>query len=108
MKLPNLDTAYVPPAKIKDYLLSEENSGGKALFFTGFGFSVAQWDKLAEAIYNHAVIHEIAQSILDEHGTKYIIEGALSTPDGRHPRIRAVWLIENGAEAARFITAYPI
>ncbi len=108
MKLPNLDRAFVPPAKIKDYLLSEVNSGGKAEFFTLFGFSVAEWELLAEAIYEHANTHEVKRIASDEHGTKYVIEGELNALNGRRPSIRAVWLLEKGEEFACSITAYPI
>jgi hypothetical protein len=108
VKLPNLDQAYVPPDKITKYLLSEENSGGKAEFFIRFGFSMAKWEVLAHALYDHAVAHEVNWILDDEHGTKYVIEGELIAPDERRPFIRTIWLIEKGQSAARFITAYPI
>jgi hypothetical protein len=108
VKLPNLDEALIAPIKITNYLLSEENSGGKAAFFTHFGFSMAQWELLAEALYNHAATHEVTKVISVEHGTKYIIDGILVTPDNRRPVVRVVWLFEKGTNAPRFITAYPI
>jgi hypothetical protein len=41
-------------------------------------------------------------------GTRYVIEGIISTPDGRVPLIRAVWFIETGEQIARFVAAYPL
>jgi hypothetical protein len=41
-------------------------------------------------------------------GTRYVIEGIISTPDGRAPFIRAVWFIETGEQIPRFVTAYPL
>jgi len=41
MKLPNIEHAYVPRAKLNDYLLSESHACGraKAIFFRKFGFN---------------------------------------------------------------------
>lgn len=108
MKLPHHEQAVVPESKITSYLLSEEKSGGKAGFFTQFGFSVAQWEVMREALLVHAAAHDITQTVENPHGTKYIIEGELQTPDGRNPVVRAVWIIETGQEAARLVTAYPL
>ena len=32
----------------------------------------------------------------------------MMTPSGRRPRVRAIWLVETGKLAPRFITAYPL
>ncbi len=108
MKLPNLDKAHVPPEKITGYLLSEENSGGKSAFFAAFGFSLNQPETLRQAMLAHANAHEVATVSATEHGIKYIIEGELSTPDGRTPAVRAVWIVDTGRTAPRLVTAYPL
>jgi hypothetical protein len=41
-------------------------------------------------------------------GRNFVIEGALSAPDGRTPKVRAVWFIANGEETATLATAYPL
>jgi hypothetical protein len=63
MKLPNLEQVYVPPDKITGYLLDmeHENGRGKALFFSHFGFSVAQWEALAQAFIRHAHEYEVVK-----------------------------------------------
>lgn len=108
MKLPNSESVQIDKAKIIEYLLSSTNEEGKAGFFTRFGFSVAEWDVLAIALRQHATNHEVTQVIQNIHGTKYVIEGTLTTPTGRNPYVRSVWLIEMGKQAARLITAYPV
>lgn len=108
MKLPHLENAYVPEAKITAYLLSEENSGGKAAFYISFGFTINDWQRLSEALIQHANAHEIKRSSETRHGVKYIIEGNMQTPDGRSPQIRAVWIIDTGKDAPRLVTAYPL
>jgi hypothetical protein len=32
----------------------------------------------------------------------------MTTPSGRRPRVRTIWLVETGELAPRFITAYPL
>ena len=107
MKLPHLDKAFVETQKITAYLLSEENSGGKAAFSMAFGFSLAQPELLAEALLAHAATNEVARYSETSHGVKYIIDGTMPTPDGRPCRMRAVWIVDTGVEAPRLVTAYP-
>jgi hypothetical protein len=110
MKLPNYSQAIIAENKITDYLLSESHPEGKdkAVFFSQFGFSVVLWEQLADALRQHAAEHEVASILATAHGTKYVVEGELSTPSGRKPKIRTVWLIEKQDEIARLITAYPL
>ena len=110
MRLPNIDQATVLETKITEYLLSETHPDGreKAAFFTRYGFSVAEWEAMVRALLQHAADHEVVRATTTPHGTKYIIEGELSTPDGRNPEVRTVWIIEEGDTAAHLITAYPV
>ncbi|MBU2611933.1 MAG: hypothetical protein KJ606_13460 [Chloroflexi bacterium] len=41
-------------------------------------------------------------------GTKFIVNGELETPKGVMIRIRTIWIIEEGQDNPRFITAYPV
>ena len=111
MKLPHFENAYVPQAKVTDYLLNLDHKGGgkdKAIFFMRFGFTSVQWQKLANALLAHAKAHEVA-SVVEKSGvTNYTIEGVLETPDGRNPYVRTVWTVEIGSDAPRFVTAYPL
>lgn len=108
MKLPNLEFALVEERKVAAYLLSEENSGGKSAFFATFGFTVAQWEALRDALLEHAAAHEVARASKTTHGAKYIIEGEMQTPVGRSPQVRSVWIIDAGEDAPRLVTAYPL
>jgi hypothetical protein len=110
MKLPNLDEAHVPKAKITDYLLNTQHPSGrsKANFFIQFGFSVAQWKQLADALLTHARNHPVAKTEETLFGTRYVIEGDLVTPDQRMPQARVVWFIEKDGTQPRLVTAYPL
>ncbi|MFQ3645992.1 MAG: DUF6883 domain-containing protein [Aggregatilineales bacterium] len=111
MFLPNAQAAVVPMRKITDYLLSLENLNGraKARFFLAFGFDKQNWQKLAEALKQHAVDNEVT-SIVDRgaFGVNYVVEGRLRTPDGRDPDVRVIWTIDNGDDTPRLVSAYPM
>lgn len=110
MKIPNLDKAEIRRAKISDYLLSliHPDGGGKAGFFTQFGFSSGEWEELVQALLRHATEHEIVKTEDSPYGLRYVVDGELQTPDGRTPNIRAVWFVESGEDSPRFVTAYPL
>ncbi len=109
MKLPSVQLVRVPERKIVDYLLSPTHWEGhsKAVFFTRLGFSRDEWKTLADALVRHAVENEVTQSEETPFGTRYVIEGIISTPSGRSISLRSVWFVEAEGTAPRFVTAYP-
>ncbi|MAS35902.1 MAG: hypothetical protein CL610_17980 [Anaerolineaceae bacterium] len=110
MKLPNCVEAHIPESKITNYLLNAEHPKGrsKAKYFTQFGFSVAQWKQLADALFDHAQNHEVNKTEHTPFGIRYVIEGELSAPDNRRPQVRVVWFIEKAGMQPRLVTAYPL
>jgi hypothetical protein len=109
-KLPNIDSALIPQRKIVNYLLSatHDSGRGKASFFRRFGFTTEAWVDLAHALRQHAREHEIVKIEASPFGTRYVIEGAFSTPSGRAPHVRVVWFIDTAETTPRFVTAYPL
>jgi len=109
MMLPEVASAIVSEQKIVAYLLSfsHPDGRGKALFFSRFGFHADQWQVFAEALKQHAATHEVAARVVTPFGTRYVIEGALVTPDGRNPSVRTIWFIATRDTAPRLVTAYP-
>jgi len=110
MKLPNRSRAVVSRAKVTEYLLSETHPEGKekAAFFVGFGFSRDEWKGLADALRRHAAQHDAIKMVESPYGRRFVVEGALLSPDGRTPMIRSVWFIEYGDDVPRLVTAYPL
>lgn len=100
----------MPPEKIIDYLLDVEHESGqgKALFFIHFGFSVAKWEVLAQALVSHANQNDVVKQEMTQFGTRYVIEGTLETPSQRKPQVRVVWFIPKDARIPRLATAYPL
>ena len=110
VKLPNTDRAIVAQSKVIGYLLSADHPDGrsKAMFFTDFGFRVQQWGAFAEALLDHGSAGEVTSVARSDYGTRYSVDGAIKTPDGRNPRIRTVWITDPDHAAPRLITAHPL
>ena len=110
MKLPNRNDAIVSEEKITGYLLSNTQHQGrhKAAFFRRFGFAVDDWRVLAEALRAHVMEHEVARTSDSPHGIRYTVEGELTTPQGRRPLVRTVWVVDHGTEVPRLVSAYPL
>ena len=110
MKLPNAANAVVEREKIADYLLNPAHRYGasNARFFAHFGFRMAAWEQLAQALREHGRTHEVTKTRETGFGPRYEVEGTLNCPNGRRPRVRSVWQLDEGAVAPRLLTAYPL
>jgi hypothetical protein len=110
MRLPNAERAVVEQAKIVEYLLHPTHRYGasKARFFQEFGFRRDAWDVLALALREHAQKNEVTKMRETGFGPRYEVEGELTAPDGRCPRVCTVWQIDEGEMTPRLITAYPL
>jgi hypothetical protein len=110
MKLPNNQSATVPERKVTHYLLNPAHptGGSKASFFLRFGFTVIEWQRLADALVAHARENEVVESEETPHGTRHVVDGPLTAPDGARLNIRSAWYINPGGGAPRFVTAHPL
>lgn len=109
MKLPHRENAYVPTAKLSDYLLSETHPVGrlKSRFFRAIGFNDANIALLEGQFLSLANYEEVKEVVESPFGRKFIIEGYLESPLGQPVLVRTVWLLEPQDRRPRFITAYP-
>jgi hypothetical protein len=101
--------AFVLWEKLRDYLLSATHPVGrnKARFFEAMGFSTANMDVLEAALLAHFRSYP-ASAQRTAFGKRLLIHGRMETPKGRQPFVTRVWMeIEDGANAYRFITAFP-
>jgi len=110
MKLPNNLSANVPERKITHYLLNPAHpvGGSKASFFLRAGFTVGEWQRLAEALVRHARDNDVVDSEQTPHGTRHVVDGPLTAPDGTRLNVRSAWYINPGGGALRFVTAHPL
>jgi hypothetical protein len=110
MRLPLVDRAEISEVKIVKYLVSTTHRAGKskASFFMQFGFDSSRWQELAGALRQHAKDNDITTKEKTIFGTRYVIEGLLTAPDGRRLNVRTAWFIDDDGEVPRFITAHPL
>jgi len=109
MKLPPAEAALVERAKIVDYLLNpaHPDNGGKAVFFLSLGFTAADWEILANAFRKMAAEFPVAKSLESRHGRKYVLDGQMESPGGKRAGLRTIWIVDQGREIPRLVTAYP-
>jgi len=110
MKLPNSELAEVSERKITHYLLNSAHpaGGSKAAFFLHFGFRLDRWERLSVALLEHARENDVAASADSQYGTRFVVEGLLTAPEGTRLNVRSVWFMESGNKTPRFVTAYPL
>jgi hypothetical protein len=110
VKLPNGHLATVPKPKITQYLLNPGHpaGGSKAAFFLRHGFTVGDWQRLAATLLQHAQDNEVVETEQTRYGTRYVLDGPLTAPDGTVLNVRTAWYIDLGGAVPRFITAHPL
>jgi hypothetical protein len=108
VNLPNPDRAIIPRDKIESYLLSSVHSVGrhKAAFFISLGYTQANWQTLEHDL-RQLVTENAKPAEKIKYGTKYEIRSSITGPDGRSAAIVTAWIVRNGEDFPRFITAYP-
>ena len=108
MKIPGAEHALLDAAKVRGYLLSPEHRVGsaKARFFVQLGFDHQNWTVLQDELYRFAQ-QEAQLGIATRFGQKYVVLGTIQGPSGRVAHIVVVWIVLNGEDFPRFVTAYP-
>jgi hypothetical protein len=79
----------------------------KSVFFSEIGYNQSNTEALEQALLNIAKIGKVLEKSQTVHGTKYIIDGLISSPKGNKKTLRTVWIIDKGHDHPRFVTAYP-
>lgn len=105
----NRSKAYIPPAKLIGYLLSETHAVGKskAKFFRACGFDEPNVAVLEQGLLSIAQTEAPAVVVQSPYGVKYIIDGFLQTPSGTSVKVRTVWIVDARDASPCFVTAYP-
>ncbi len=108
MKIQNADRAHIPREKLQDYVLSESHPVGrfKAKFFRSLGFERTDWRALKVEILS-LLDNEAKEKERTEYGQKYEVRGTIQGPSGKRADLVSVWIILEGEDFPRFITAYP-
>ena len=109
MKLPNANQATATREKVADYLLNpaHPDNGGKAEFFGKLGFRRNEWKILAATLQTLAQKAKVSQHTWSPHGWKYVIVGQIESAAGKSVAVKTIWIVDNGLDVARLVTAYP-
>lgn len=105
-RMPRFRLATVPRAKIRDYLLSPKNPGGKAAFFKTIGYTTKNADRFKKDLLdgikrNKAFVYtknkrgDVSMSVIMELGVTKRVE------------VVTAWVIESGEKNPHLVTAYP-
>jgi hypothetical protein len=105
--IPDVVEVVVLREKVVAFLLDPNNPAnkGRAQLFRRLGYSVDDWELLAEDLRKMALELD-AIEVASPYGRRYRVVGVLEGPDGSRP-VRTIWEIPHGADAAFFVTAYP-
>lgn len=108
MKMPNYTGAVVPIEKVTDYLLSFSHPRGsmKAKWFALLGYSSEEPSELVKSLLALAS-QEVLKSEENSYGTKYVIVGNVTGPNGRSAEIATIWMLTTGSSLPKLVTAYP-
>ena len=109
MTIPNVEYAVVDSDKIVNFLLDPHHpkNGGRAYFFSRFGYTTANWEQMAEALVQHAEEGEVVSWEHTPYGEKYTVLGDLLAPSKRLSGVISVWIIKPASPYPRFVTAHP-
>ena len=96
--------------KIENYLLSSTHILGryKARFFFKLGYTPLHAKRLADDLLQIARNNPVVSQHQTPFGTKFVVDGEISSPFNITARIRTVWIIDAGEEIPRLVTAYPL
>jgi hypothetical protein len=109
MPIPNASSAYIAPEKLTDYLLNEQHpvGGSKAKWFRSLGYDLANPTVLEQDLLGLVRDSEDYTEKDSPFGTKYVVSGKISAPNGDEANLTTVWIIEPSENQPRLVTAYP-
>ena len=109
MVLPNAESAFIEPDKVRDYLLSSTHPVGrfKAHFFVALGYRVERWELLRDHLLDVARAGVAMPGKPSPFGAKFEVDGILTGPVGRSASVRTVWMLRPNDVSPRFVTAFP-
>src|SRR5438552_12699131 len=96
MPIPNAGAAFVPSAKLTEYLLNEQHpvGGSKARWFRSLGYDPSDSSVLERDLLRHVRTSEDYTEKTSSFGTKYVVDGKISTPSGSDANVTTVWIVE--------------
>ena len=108
MPFPNAEHAVITEEKICGYLLNPSHpvGGSKAVWFASIGYTMGNWQDLANDLLQLAQTSEDFIAKSSPFGVKYEVLGAIGCPGHRPALVISVWIVEEN-DWPRLVTAYP-
>jgi hypothetical protein len=108
LELPNRLDVEIARRKVTGYLLAVAHpvGGAKARYFESRGYSVEAPEQLEDALRQVAAQGTTVKRDVTEWGTKYVVEGSVTAPDGNPLALATVWIVA-GPSVPVLVTAYP-
>lgn len=109
MILPNAESAFIVPDKVRGYLFSPTHPVGrfKAPFLVALGYRAERWETLRDHLRDVARTGIAMPGQPSPFGAKFELDGILIGPVGRSASIKAVWMLRPDDVSPRFVTAFP-
>lgn len=108
MPFPDAEHAIITEEKVCDYLLNTSHpvGGPKAVWFLSLGYSMENWQLLADDLRHVAMSCDDFVAKSSPYGVKYETRSEIAVPPHRNGRVVAVWIVEANSRP-RLVTAYP-
>ncbi len=110
MKLPNGEYAVVQRRKSSITCLTWNIATAQARhdFSRSSGSAPKRGRNWPLPCEKHGCQNEVSKTVETGFGPLFEVEGDLTAPDGRRPRVCSVWQLDQGETLPRLITAYPL
>ena len=105
MKLP--DDTIIAPEQLTRYLLVQREFDDKSQFLRQAGYTLDNWEQLAEDLRLHVLPAEAVLIEQTTYGDIFAIRAALTGPNGKTLFVRTIWMTELRSGVTKFITLYP-
>lgn len=101
--------AIIPPAKLRDYVLSTTHpeGRGKAEYLGRLGYSQDGFNRLEADLREQILALDAQAGWLSPYGQKYEILAPLTGPNGNTAWVRTIWIILTGETAPSLVTLIP-
>jgi hypothetical protein len=104
-RLPNYTSAYIPSAKLSNYLLDPIKEPNKSKAFNALGYDLGNADKLEADILEGLKHYSGAVFAPNEYGIPAEVTMELGIT--KRKMVRTGWMYDHGSNKPRFVTAYP-
>lgn len=107
--LPHAAEAFVPPAKLKDYVLCAEHDRGRhkaRVFASALGISAENWEYLRDQIKQGVLSAPVVEVQIKAHGVLYEVAVPVEGLNGESHEVTTAWIVDGENPVPRLTSAY--